>query len=87
MWLAALVIGLAAPAAFADAWARGDVRAFGAVGDGQTDDTAAIQKAVDTAQQGTVYLPPGVYRITAPITLRPGLTLDGGADQGRAIGS
>lgn len=38
------------------------VRAFGAIGDGKTDDTAAIQKAVD-AGVGDVILPRGVYHI------------------------
>ncbi|MCL2117115.1 MAG: glycosyl hydrolase family 28 protein [Planctomycetaceae bacterium] len=40
------------------------VRDFGAVGDGQTKDTAAIQKAVDAATQsggGQVLLTPGTY--------------------------
>jgi len=36
-----------------------------AVGDGQADDTAAIQAALDRAAAGgTAYLPPGTYRIT-----------------------
>ncbi|MCF7853268.1 MAG: right-handed parallel beta-helix repeat-containing protein [Candidatus Pacebacteria bacterium] len=40
-----------------------DVREFGAVGDGRTDSTAAIQKALDTAadSQGAVTVPGGVY--------------------------
>jgi len=45
--------------------ARYDVKAFGAVGDGATDDTAAIQAAV-TAQQGkSLYFPSGIYVNTA----------------------
>ncbi|MDO4587638.1 MAG: glycosyl hydrolase family 28 protein [Planctomycetia bacterium] len=41
-----------------------DVRDFGAVGDGKTIDTEAIQKAIDAchaAGGGTVYLPKGVW--------------------------
>lgn len=41
-----------------------DVRAFGALGDGQTLDTAAIQAALDACRQaggGEVYLPAGRY--------------------------
>ncbi len=41
---------------------------FGAVGDGQTDDTKAIQKAVD-AQVGLIRFPNGIYRITKPIVV------------------
>lgn len=41
---------------------------FGAVGDGVTDDTAAVQ-AWATATAGAIgYLPAGNYRLTAPIT-------------------
>ncbi len=45
-----------------------NVRQLGAVGDGKADDTAALQKAVDSAI-GVVRLPKGVYRITAPIVV------------------
>lgn len=40
-----------------------DITAYGAVGDGKTDCTAAIQKAMDDAAavEGTVLVPPGKY--------------------------
>jgi len=44
---------------------------FGATGDGSTDDTAAIQNAINAAidaNGGTIYFPIGSYRITAPLT-------------------
>jgi hypothetical protein len=44
------------------------VKSYGAVGDGVTDDTAAIQAAC-TAVDG-VFFPSGTYKITAPITLK-----------------
>lgn len=44
------------------------VRDFGAKGDGQADDTAAIQQAVASGI-GDVRFPRGVYRITRPIVL------------------
>ena len=48
-----------------------DVRQSGAVGDGKTVDTAAIQKALDActnAGGGTVKFPPGIY-LSQPLTL------------------
>ena len=41
---------------------------FGAVGNGENDDTAAIQAAVDS-KAGGVYFSKGVYRISKPITV------------------
>lgn len=46
----------------------GDVRSFGAVGDGKSDDTAAIQRAIDS-QVGDIRFPRGVYRIKKTITI------------------
>lgn len=46
-----------------------DVRAHGAIGDGEADDTAAIQAALDGALDGDViYFPPGNYRCTEKLT-------------------
>jgi Pectate lyase superfamily protein len=47
-----------------------NIRDFGAVGDGQTDDTAAVQAAFDSLDPvmgGTVYCPPGTYAIYSQI--------------------
>jgi Right handed beta helix region len=41
---------------------------FGVIGDGLADDTAAIQKAIDSGL-GEIDLPKGVYRITQPLVI------------------
>ncbi len=46
-----------------------DVRSFGARGDGKTDDSRAIQAALDAARVaggGVVYVPPGTYLVAPP---------------------
>jgi len=57
------------------------VKTYGAVGDGVTDDTAAIQAAIDAAEAaggGSVYFPVGTYIISTEITIDgPGLKLYG----------
>ena len=53
------------------------VKDFGAVGDGVTDDTAAIQAAIDSIAGGTVHFPVGTFLISAPIQLRRGVMLQG----------
>lgn len=52
---------------------------FGAKGDGSTDDTAAFQSALDKAgiTGGTVYAPPGLYRINGVLNIPEGVTLEG----------
>jgi parallel beta-helix repeat protein len=47
-----------------------NVKAWGAKGDGITDDAIAIQNTVLAATSGgTVYFPPGTYKISAPLTI------------------
>jgi len=52
---------------------------WGAVGDGTADDTVAIQSALTCAGLKTkhVYLPPGIYKTTAPLVLNYGSVLEG----------
>lgn len=55
-------------------------RDFGAVGDGKTDDTAAIQQALDAAgaaQGGIVWLPRGNYRVATHLSIPDDVTLQG----------
>lgn len=51
---------------------------FGAVGDGVTDDTAAIQAAINAVGSGTVFFPTGTYVCTQELLIvNPGVTLAG----------
>ena len=54
-----------------------DVRGYGAVADGVTPDTAAIQKAIDACSVtgGTVLFSPGTY-VSGTLFMRSGVTLD-----------
>ena len=70
-----------------------NVKDFGAVGDGTTDDTAAIQAAIDSlplnpagdgilsplgyANGGTIYIPRGRYKVSSTLTLRRGVRITG----------
>jgi len=51
------------------------VRALGAKGDAETDDTAALQAAIDAHR--VVYLPSGFYKVSDTIRLRPDTVLLG----------
>jgi sugar lactone lactonase YvrE len=52
-----------------------NVRTLGVKGDGSTDDTAALQQAIDTHR--VLYLPSGRYMVNNTLTLRPGTVLIG----------
>lgn len=55
------------------------VRDFGARGDGVADDTRALLQGVAavTAKGGTVWLPPGDYKVTGDIVVPSGVTIRG----------
>ena len=72
------VMSLATSAGLAATPPFHDVKNYGAVGDGTTPGTAAIQKAVDAcaaAGGGRVVIPPGRY-LTGPIFLRSRVQID-----------
>ncbi|WP_165187169.1 glycosyl hydrolase family 28-related protein [Caulobacter soli] len=52
-----------------------NVKTLGVKGDGQTDDTAALQSAINTHR--VLYLPIGFYRVTDTLKLRPDTVLIG----------
>lgn len=65
---------------------------FGAVGDGLTDDTTAIQEAIDAVEAdggGIVFFPEGEYLVTSELTIdNSGISLIGVSSQGsRIVGS
>src|SRR5580765_82899 len=56
-----------------------NVESWGAVGDGSTDDTTAIQNAINSlpVSGGDVYFPQGTYKITSTLTIGNGSTTAG----------
>jgi hypothetical protein len=58
-----------------------NVKTYGALGDGSTDDTAAIQAALDAAAAadgGEVFFPAGIYMVTTGLSLATGCSMRGG---------
>lgn len=55
-----------------------NVRSYGAMGNGATDDTGAIKRAIEAGSEGyTIYFPSGVYVVKAGINLQAGLSYMG----------
>ncbi len=50
---------------------------FGAIGDGSTNDTAAIQAALDAGENGAVYFPTGTYLVSSALTVNPSTRIFG----------
>lgn len=67
-----------------------NVKTYGAVGDGSTDDTAAIQAAMTAcaaAGGGVVHVPAGTYRIVSVLLKPAGVTLRGDVRGGSILRS
>jgi hypothetical protein len=58
------------------------IKDFGAVGDNTTDDTIAIQAALDSGN--SIYIPKGTYKITTALSVPPNISITG-AGAGVAI--
>lgn len=57
-----------------------NIRDFGAIGDGRTDDTIAVKSAVAyiaSRNGGTLKFPDGDYVVTAPVALPSAITIEG----------
>ena len=54
-----------------------DVRDYGAVGDGTTDDTAAFEAANTAANGRTVFIPDGVFRLNGDVTFDTPVKFEG----------
>lgn len=59
---------------------------FGVVGDGITNDTAALQAAINASTGGVLYLPAGVY-LCSTLSLVANLTLVGAGQDNTIIRS
>lgn len=54
-----------------------DVRDYGAVGDGSTDDTAAFEAANSAADGRTVFVPAGIYRLESNVSFDTPVKFEG----------
>lgn len=66
-----------------------NVKSLGASGNGQTDDSSAIQRAVNAAQMvgGTVFFPPGTYALGTSIFVSARVTILGCGWEGQGGGT
>ncbi|MBT4138356.1 MAG: hypothetical protein HOE48_10585 [Candidatus Latescibacteria bacterium] len=63
-----------------------NVKDYGAVGDGMTDDAASFQKAIDAVDQGAVLIPAGDYVLKSGLEINKSVVLRGeGADKTRLL--
>lgn len=64
-----------------------NVKYFGAIGDGEADDTEAMQSAFDFAKngKGSVFIPQGVYKIYSTLEIPDGVRVEGRSTSGTVL--
>lgn len=62
-----------------------NVKDYGAKGDGSSDDTLAIQAALSAGGGTIVIIPPGIYIISASLTITPGTNVTGSGLNGSVL--
>lgn len=67
-----------------------NVKDHGALGDGTTDDAAAIRTAIafaSSARYGTIFFPAGIYRVGSTLTVPSGMLLQGAGSPASSSGN
>lgn len=75
-----IILGLSSGGSGSTASDTFNVKAYGATGNGTTDDTSSIQAAINAAQafgKGKVYIPPGTYLVSSTLNVTTGITIQG----------
>src|SRR5262249_11551945 len=54
------------------------VKDYGVLGNGTSDDTAALKRAINATTSGTLTFPAGTYKISSALALRSNVTYQGG---------
>ncbi len=73
----ALPVGLALMLSLAGIANAASVKDFGAQGNGSTDDTSAIQNAINATTSGTLVFPAGTYKVTSTLYVRGNVAYQG----------
>jgi collagen type VII alpha len=87
-------IGATGPTGSSNIWINVKAPPYSAKGDATTDDTSAIQSAINAsvsiaepdAALGVVYFPPGIYNISSPLTLPTYARLEGAMPGSYGVG-
>jgi hypothetical protein len=83
-FIASIIMSCIQPAAIYAA--SFDITSYGATANDSSDDTAAIQSAIDAAAAGdTVYIPDGIYHVSSTLTAKSDIKIEGQSQSGAIL--